>query len=149
MPLDHTLINMHLPTPLTLPMLTGYQSPMDNLQDTTFGHLQVHLRRCFQLIMISVLALTPDTTGRTLLLPGWATITSVTVATLDPALIMVETIAMIPSGMDRDVHPPAPAVSSITLHGSAKSCHKPSLTVSKSGYVVLKVGTLAFLMKTY
>ena len=65
---------------------------------------------------------TPDTT---LFLPGLAMITSVTVATLDPAFGMVELIAMTPSGMDRDVHLPAPAVSSITLRGSAKSCHKP------------------------
>ena len=123
-----------------MPTLMEYQSPTDSLQSSTFGHLQVHLRKYFQVepvIVTSVLALTPDATGHTPLLPGWATITSVTVATLDPATLTTELIVVIPSGMDRDVHPPVPAVSLITLHGSVNNCHKPWQTVSKSGYVAI------------
>ena len=75
-------------------------------------------------IKISVLALTPDTTGHTPLLPGWAMITSVTVGTLGPATTDTQLIAMIPSGTGRDVHLPAPVVNSITLRGSVNSCHK-------------------------
>ena len=111
-----------------MPTLMEYQSPTDSLQSSTFGHLQVHLRKYFQVepvIVTSVLALTPDTAGHIPLLPGWAMITSVTVATLDLASFSTELIVVIPSGTERDVHPPVPAVSSITLHGSANSCHKP------------------------
>ena len=97
-----------------------------------------------------MLALTPDATGHTPLLPGWATITSVTVATLDPAMTETQLIVVIPSGTDRDVHPPAPAVSLIILRGSVNSCHKPWQTVLKSGYVEpMERATLAFPMKTY
>ena len=46
-------------------------------------------------ITISVLALIPDATGHTLLLPGWAMITSVTVATLDPGLTITQLIVTI------------------------------------------------------
>ena len=65
------------PNTIVTDYIDGVSIPMGNLQDTIFRLLQVQSQRCLQVepvIMISVLALTPDATGHTPLLPGQACI---------------------------------------------------------------------------